>query len=392
MRIDFQSSGQTLEAVTPAQTEMRDARIRKRPILPILLLLLLLGAVAYGYYLFSRSGTIYTYGLVEAKWTPYYAPFEGTVNGLKFERGQLVNKDDILFTLTPAPAETVREAQDALLGEIERLDAQAEELRANIIEQAQKDIDRLQAAYDENSTRRHAAESNAVLEVEKLRNVYVSRKRQADRVSELYSMGAAIQSDVDIVRDAADVAYHTWKQAELGLNVAREHNEANSAALEKARHERERRNEENAADARALQRGMLKLDVAQTRPDDLIVRSLFDGIVLEVGAVEGSRVEQERIIISLADRDNIWVEAYVPEKHARHVHAGVEAIVRIPGTDIEIPGTIANDPTTAIRVPELLRDELPRQQSGIYVRINLTLTEDVTILPGGQVEVIIPRS
>ena len=392
MRIDFQSSGQTLEAVTPAQTEMRDARIRKRPILPILLLLLLLGAVAYGYYLFSRSGTIYTYGLVEAKWTPYYAPFEGTVNGLKFERGQLVNKDDILFTLTPAPAETVREAQDALLGEIERLDAQAEELRANIIEQAQKDIDRLQAAYDENSTRRHAAESNAVLEVEKLRNVYVSRKRQADRVSELYSMGAAILSDMDIVRDAADVAYHSWKQAELGLNVAREHNEANSAALEKAKLEFDRLNEENASDARALERGRLKLDVALTRPDDLDVRSLFDGIVLEVGAVEGSRVELGRIIISLADRDNIWVEAYVPEKHARHVHAGVEAIVRIPGTDIEIPGTIANDPTTAIRVPELLRDELPRQQSGIYVRINLTLTEDVTILPGGQVEVIIPRS
>ena len=392
MRIDFQSSGQTLEAVTPAQTEMRDARIRKRPILPILLLLILIGAGAYGYYHLSRSGTIYTYGLVEAKWTPYFAPFEGTVTGLNFERGELVNKDDLLFTLTPAPAETVREAQDALLAEIDRLDEQAEELRANIIEQAQKDVDRLQAAYDEDSTRRHATESNAALEVEKLRNVYLSRKRQADRVSELFAMDAAIQSDVDVVREAADVAYHTWKQAELGLTVAREHNEANDAALEKAKLELARLSEENAADARALQRGMLKLDVAQTRPDDLSVHSLFDGIVLEVGAVEGSRVEEGRIVISLADRDNIWVEAYVPEKYARYVHAGTEAIVRIPGTDIEIPGTIANDPTTAIRVPELLRDDLPRQQSGIYIRINLTLTEDITMLPGGQVEVIIPRS
>ena len=392
MRIDFQSSGETLEAVTPAQIEMRDARIRKRPILGIVILLIILGAAAYGYYLFSRVGTIYTYGLVEAKYTPYYAPFEGTVNGLSLERGQLVNKDDVLFTLTPAPSETVREAQDALLDEIERLNEQADELRANVIEQAQKDVDRLQAAYDEDSTRRQAAESNAGIEHQKLRNVYTSRKRRADRVSELFAMGAAIQSDVDIARDAADVAYHTWKQAELGLNVAREQNAASSAALEKAKLELERLNRENASDARALERGRLKLSVAQTRPDDLSVRSLFDGIVLEVGAVEGSRVELGRIVISLADRDNIWVEAYVPEKHARHLRKGAEAIVRIPGTDGELPGTIANDPTTAIRVPELLRDNLPRQQSGIYVRINLTLTEDIPILPGGQVEVVIPIS
>ena len=392
MRIDFQSSGETLEAVTPAQVEMRDARIRKRPILGIVMLFIIVGAAAYGYYLFSRVGTIYTYGLVQAKYTPYYAPFEGTINGLSLERGQMVNKDDLLFTLISTPSETVREAQDALLDEIERLDEQAGELRANVIDQAQKDVDRLQAVYDEDSTRRQAAESNAKLEVQKLRNVYTSRKRRADRVSGLFAMGAAIQSDVDNARDGADVAYHTWKQAELGLNVAQEQNEANSAALEKAKLELDRLNQENVSDARALERGRLKLSVAQTRPDDLSVRSLFDGIVLEVGAVEGSRVEAKRIVISVADRDGIWVEAYVPEKHARHVHAGAEAIVRIPGTDIEIVGTIANDPTTAIRVPELLRDNLPRQQSGIYVRINLALTEDTIVLPGGQVEVVIPTS
>lgn len=398
MRIDFQNSGETLEAVTPAQIEMRDARIRKRPILGFVILLIILGGGAYGYYLFSRVDTIYTYGLVEAKYTPYYAPFEGTISGLNLERGQLVSKDDVLFTLTPAPSETVREAQDALLDEIERLDEQAGELRANVIEQAQKDVDRLQAAYDDESARRQAAESNAGIELQKLKNVYTSRKRQSDRVSDLFAMGAAIQSDVDIARDASDVAYHTWKQAELGLSVAQEQNEASIAALDKAKLELDRLSRENASDARALERGRLKLSVAQTRPDDLTVRSLFDGIVLEVGAVEGSRVEAERIVISVADRKNIWVEAYVSEKYARHIHAGAEVIVRIPGsgiipkTVIEIPGTIANDPTTAIRVPELLRDNLPRQQSGIYVRINLSLTDDTLILPGGQVEVVIPTA
>lgn len=398
MRIDFQNSGETLQAVTPAQIEMRDARIKKRPILGFVLLLIIIGGGAYGYYLFSRVDTIYTYGLVEAKYTPYYAPFEGTINDLSLERGQLVSEDDILFTLTPAPSETVREAQDALLDEIERLNEQAGELRANVIEQAQKDVDRLQAAYDDEAARRKAAESNAGIELEKLKNVYTSRKRQSDRVSDLFAMGAAIQSDVDIARDASDVAYHTWKQAELGLSVAQEQNEASVAALDKAKLELVRLNQENASDARALERGRLKLSVAQTRPDDLTVRSLFDGIVLEVGAVEGSRVEAERIIISVADRGNIWVEAYVSEKYARHVHAGAEVIVRIPGSGVmpntvtEIAGTIANDPTTALRVPELLRDNLPRQQSGIYVRINLSLTDDTLILPGGQVEVVIPRA
>ena len=392
MRIDFQNSGETLEAVTPAQTEMRDARIRRRPILPILMLIVIIGLGAYGYYILSRSGTIYTHGLVEAQYTPYFAPFEGTIDGLELVRGQFVNKDDVLFTLRHAPHETVREAQDALLSEIERLNERAEELRANIIDQAQKDVDRLQATYEEDSTRREAAESNAGMEVAKLQNVYADRKRKADRVSDLFAMGAAIQSDVDAASSAADVAYHTWKQAELGLTVAREHSEANSSALEKAELEFARLNEENAADARALALGQLKLEVAQTRPDDLPVISLFDGIVMEVGAVEGSRVELGRIVVSLADRDNIWVEAYVAEKDARHVRAGSEAIIRIPGTNNEIIGTIANNPGTSIRIPEILRDDLPRQQSGIYVRINLTLTDETTILPGGQVEVVIPKS
>ena len=393
MRIDYQKSGQTQEAVTPAQVKMRQASAPKRPVLRILVVVAFIVAVAYAAVQFSRVGTIHTYGLVTADSTPYFAPFEGMVGELELERGSLVQSGDVLFTLSPIPSETVREAQDSLLSEIERLTEEAVRLKANIVEQAQKEVEYLESIHREEEIRRVAAEATAEIELEKLQGIYNSSQRRADRVASLFAMGAAIQSDVDVTRERADIAYYDYRQAQLALAVAHEQVEVSAAALEKARLELERVTAASAEDVNALDLGKLKLDVAQTRPDDLSVQSLFDGYVMQVGAVNGSRVETGRILATVAARDSIWIEAYVPEKDAAYVRPGGAALIQLAGDSTWIDGMIGNQYGTSVSVPERLQDDLPGQQAGIYVRINLTsLADGSPIVPGGQVRVRIPKN
>lgn len=392
MRIDFQNSGQTQVAVTQAQIDMRDARSGKRPILRVLLVLVVLGAAGAAFYFLSRTGTVYTYGLVAAEYTPYYAPYEGTITELTLERGEVVEKGHLLFSLTPAQSETLKGAQDDLLEKLDRLSEEAAQRQQNLIDQAAKDVERLQAVRDSEVARIDAAVRRAGFEVEKRRNEYDTRKRQADRVSDLYELDAAVLSDVEAARNGAQVAQQNLKQARLELELAESQVAPSEAALAKAQLELERVRAEAGADPASLERGRLTLAVAQSSPEDLTVTSLFDGIILEVGATQGARVESGRVVVSMAATKNIWVEAYVPEKMAKYIHAGGEALVRLPGADEPIQGTIANESGQAIRVPELLRDNLPGLQTAVYVRINLDLADGQPVLPGGQVEVIIPTS
>ncbi len=390
MQIDFQNGGTTQQPVTPAQTQMRHARTRKRPVLRIVILLLLLAAIGGGLWWYSRLGAVYTYGLVAARMTPYYAPFEGVVGELNLERGDYVEEGQALFTLTSTQPDNVKEAQDALLEEIDRQKERADEARENMIAQAQKEVDRLRAAYEEDVARRQAAVETARAEAAKLNALYQSRRERADRVAELYDLGAAVRSDVEAAEDAAQLAYHNWQQAQLALRLAQERNVVDDAALEKARLELERLREGDPADTTALDRGRVELAVAQTRPAPVSVRSLFDGVVMEVGAVDGAQVESGRVVATVATRNNIWVEAYVPPDEARLVAEGATAQVYLPGREEPIEGTIAEDSGSAVRVPEILRDKLPSLMMGVYVRVNFTPPEGVPVVPGSRVRIVIP--
>jgi len=391
MRIDFQNGGSTQSAVTPAQTQMRNARAPKRPVLRVVILLLVLGGGAYGAWWYTRLDTVYTWGLVAARMTPYYAPFEGVVSDLKLERGDYVSNGDALFTLTSVQPENIREAQDALILEIDRQKSIASDARANVVAQAQKEVDRLRAAHEADVTRKQAAVDVAQAELQKQQDIYTMRADQAKRVQELFSLGAAVRSDVEAADDAARVAKHNRDQAQVALTAANNQNVASTAELERAELELERLQNVNPEDATALERGRVELAVAQTRPAPVTVKSLFDGIVMEVGAMDGAQVESGRVVATLATRNDVWVEAYVPPNQAKAVKAGAKAQVFIPGVVEPVDGTIAADSGSAIRVPEILRDKLPTMMMGIYARVNFTPPEGTPIVAGSRVRVVIPK-
>ncbi len=390
MRIDFQNSGTTQAPVTPAQTQMRNARVQKRPILRFVLLAALAGLAAWGIRGFLRMGTVYTYGLVAARSTPYYAPFEGVVSDLALVRGQQIAHGAPLFTLTSTQPENIRAAQDSLIAEIDRQKGLADHARNYELERATKDVERLSAAYEEYKAMRESAVALAQAEVDKSRDAAAMRRKQAGRTEELFSLGAAISSDVEAARNAAQIARRTLEQAEIVLEAATVVREASRADdLDKAELAFRQLNEGKSEDTSALERGRVELAVAQSRPAPVSVTSLFDGVVMEVGAVNGAQVESGRIVVTLAARESVWVEAYVPARQGRKVRAGAEALVYLPGESDAVKGTIAADSGAAIRIPEILRDKLPSTMTGIYTRIDFTPPAGVSIVPGSRVRVVI---
>jgi len=389
MRIDYQNSGSTQQPVMPAQTRMRDARTPKRPVLRILVLLLLIAAGAGAYWWYARLGAVYTYGIVAARMTPYYAPFEGVVSDLELDRGDHVAQGETLFVLTAAQPENVRDAQDALLGEIDRQKARAEQARENLVAQAEKEVERLQAVVEDEEIRARAAVEAARLEAAKREEVYRARAGRLDRVEDLHALGAAVQSDVDAARTAARVARREWDQARQALQAAEQRTLTSAAALEKAQLEYERLRDGDPVDTAALERGRVELAVAQTRPAAATIQSLFDGVVLEVGAINGAQVEDGRVVANIATRDNIWVEAYIPPEDARRVEAGASAKLYFPGEPEPIPGVIAEHSGAAVRVPEILRDKLPNQIMGVYTRIEFTPPDGFPVVPGARVRIVI---
>jgi multidrug resistance efflux pump len=391
MRIDFQNSGTTQAPVTPAQTKMRNARTQKRPVLRMVVLLALAGGAAWGVWWFMRVGTVYTYGVVTARVTPYYAPFEGVIGGLALERGQHVAQGAALFTLTSTQPVNIRAAQDSLITEIDRQKGVAEEARQNEIAQAQKEVERVRAAYEEESAKRQAAIEIAKAELAKTKDIYASRQRQAERAKDLFGLGAAITSDVDAARDAAQVARRTLDQAGVALKAAEQIGVASPAELAKAELALKQLQEGKPQDTSALERGRVELAVAQTRPAPVAVTSLFDGIVMDVGAVNGAQVESGRVVATIVARDSIWVEAYVPAGQARRVRTGGEALIYLPGEPGPVKGTIADDSGAAIRIPEILRDKLPSTMTGIYTRVNFTPPVGVPVVPGSRVRVVIEK-
>jgi len=389
MRIDFQSSGTTQAPVTPAQTQMRNARTQKRPILRFVLVAALLGLAAWGAWAFLRMGTIYTYGVVAARSTPYYAPFEGVISDLSLARGQQVAQGAPLFTLTSMQPDNIRAAQDSLVAEIDRQKSLADQARHYEMERAVKDVDRLQAAYEEDKAKRESAVALAEAEVAKSRDASAMRRKQADRTEELFGLGAAISSDLEAARNAAQIARRTLDQAEIALKAVTDIRVASRADLDKAELFLRQLQEGKPEDTSALERGRVELAVAQTRPAPVKVASLFDGVVMEIGAVNGAQVESGRVVATLAARESIWIEAYVPASKGRKVRAGGEALVYLPGEPEAIKGTIAADSGAAIRIPEILRDKLPSTMTGIYTRIDFTPPVGTSVVPGSRVRVVI---
>jgi multidrug resistance efflux pump len=140
-----------------------------------------------------------------------------------------------------------------------------------------------------------------------------------------------------------------------------------------------------------LEQTRLKLSMAQNNQAPVSVRALFDGIVTDVGAVKNSLVEEGRFIVTVAETEQFWIDAYITPLDARDVEQGGEARIYLPGSREPIIGTIEHEARAASNIPRTLRSRLPEMEIGIYLRISLSGDIQDIIMPGTPVRIVIPR-
>jgi multidrug resistance efflux pump len=109
--------------------------------------------------------------------------------------------------------------------------------------------------------------------------------------------------------------------------------------------------------------------------------------VLELEVVNGSLVREGETLASIVQTDNVWVDVFVPSRQFNLISEGDEAKVYIPGSPDPIIGHVSEKLGAVVRPPEILRDDLPRQTTTLYARVELP--EGQLLLPGLEVRVVI---
>lgn len=390
MRIEFRDTAGTQDPVVPRQTAMRDARSRKVPVLPVLFLIFVVAVAGAGLYFVSRAGDIYTYGLVMSELQTVQAPFQGRVEALAAKRGDRVEADAALFRFVPVPAEAEIAARAMVLEALERARAAEAEARAIAESQARKEIERLEAQWKDESAERAHNLARAEVEVEKLREFLASKTERLARVRQLYNMDAAVNADVLAAENEVALARHELRQAELDRDDAAARQTSSRAELEKAQLALEAIREQGEAGELDIEMAQVKHAFAAAEVPPLTFKALFDGVVMQVNAVNGGLVEAGLPLMTVASTERVWVDAYIPPGRYSRLEPGAEVLVYVAGNSEPVEGRLAAETASASPVPELLGDQLPRTKIGLYARIELDPNIEAGLVPGTEVRVVVP--
>ena len=171
--------------------------------------------------------------------------------------------------------------------------------------------------------------------------------------SVLVSNGAAVKKGQALVL-VRSPAVAGWRADYAGARAR--------LALAQATHAREKTLWEQGISARqdveaaqaALQEARIAAAAAKSRLDalgigaagdhitsSLTLRSPYDGVVVERPVVAGQSVDETRLLLSVADLSQVWVEAAVPGVNLAQVSEGMPARVSIAAQPRELEGTVS---------------------------------------------------
>lgn len=346
MKIRFHQTEQDQKAVKEAQKHVRQATARRWPFLRLIFLLIVVGIIAFVYFEMKRLNNVYAYGIASGEMENFYAPFDGTVNGMSIERGFRVSADDLLFEILPDQSDDLAEARKRVLDSIR--------------------VAREEAATDEEARRTHAVDM-AQIEVDKLIDFHNAKRVRYARLIELRRLDAAIQSDVAAARNEMELASHNLKQARLDLELATRLDYATPFLIDEARMEE-------------------TITAAIKSPMEF--RASFDGIVLEVNEVNGSFVRAGRRIATVAATAGNWVDGYLPPQYMFEIQANREVLVYLAGNPEEpVKGVIRENSMAETKMPTILQDKMPTTRTAVYARIEVE--DPDVLLPGGIVRIVL---
>lgn len=392
MKIRFQKSEHVQKPVQPRQKEMAEARSRKLPVLGTLVVVTVIAVAAFTAYRISRSGNIYTYGVIHSQLQEVRVPSTGVVHGITVKRGDRVRKGAKLFTLRGIAEEKVDLAARRFREALERKSLlEAEKLaggRREAVRLALAEKERAEARFDNARALQESRIRKAEIEVRKLQAFYNNKRKRFLRLQELMALDAAVLSSVETGRNAMELALRNLEQAREDLAAAK--NTKNPYALERenARIALSEIRAEPTAGLSEAELSRLDLEIARSEPVEITFHAAVDGVVTLVAAVDGAQVMSRDLVVAVEERSAPWLDLYVSGKYAETVTRGAKVIAFLPGSSNKFTGTVVSEQGLAVRLPASLKDKIPGAFTVYLFRADLG--DDTGLVPGNLLNVVVP--
>ena len=355
MKFSFSKPDQGQGSVSQAQENIKRAKPEHLPIARFLLIaagVIVFLALIYAWW---ASGHVYARGIVTSQIDSYTAPNLSRVGDVLVQPGDPVNSGDPLFQLISDDAQNEYKQVQELVKQQEQLIAHIDPkhpLLSSLYDQGQiqslhaarSNWDRLKLNYEQQERKQDLGENdrNTLRDIGVLQKQVSHYKKVADDKQErfkhaqlLFKLDAATALDVKNAEEDArsahidyDSAQTKLKQVEEGMVSGRQDRVQDLALLHKQVADAEshftllkdRFDRIAMQEYERIQSEIRRLNIRGEKLKEEAGPKMYyarnTGVVIELAANTGSIVQDESLIINIANTDVIWIDAYVPTHKA----------------------------------------------------------------------------
>ncbi|VFQ44549.1 HlyD family secretion protein [Desulfoluna butyratoxydans] len=398
MKISFRKGGESQEPVSPAQPRMREHKRRKTPVRKVVLTVLCVAILVGGGIMLYNRNTLYTYGMVTGETLELTADVPTEIQQLFVSKGDIVKKGDVLFTQYSVEGEKrVRQAEAALEAKLSTYDLIAGESgdQRDYAAPLQNKLRFLDLEQQGSALARERMLSEARFEARRLKTLYESKKERHENLEKLYRLDATTLSQVRAAKTEKELRYHEYILARDHYQHVVESNRIAEAEAEKSYRARSSTlNRSGIQEDSDVDDLLSEIERARAYRDHL--RQLygaagftapFDAIITDVKVSTGSLVGGGEPILSFASLNGLWVDVYVAPDKAWMLTDDKEILLYVNGKRESVAGTLTAMGNVELRVPEVLREKLPKLVSAVYFHV--AVENDENLLPGNVVRVVV---
>ncbi|MEQ8235710.1 MAG: efflux RND transporter periplasmic adaptor subunit [Syntrophomonadaceae bacterium] len=328
--------------------------MKRNGIIPLLGILLILGAAVYWVYtqyLGKSISLIQASGTIEATTVDLTTKSPGTIKMLAFQEGASVQKQDFLAELTRSDL-VAQQARDALA-----------------VQAAQANLDDLQSGSRVQEIK--VAQANCNIAQVNLDQAILDLAR----ADQLYQGGALSQQ--------------AWEQAQLNAQLKQNQLDAAKANLELL--QAGTRPAKIAAAAAEVERTQAVLQATQSLLDDLKLYSPMSGTVLTRNYEPGEYVAAGVALATIADLDHLWVKIYIPTDDLPSIQLGQQVAFTVSGDSTQYTGTVSHIATKGEFTPKTIQTKQERTNVVYEVKIEIDNVSGA-LKPGMPADVVFGRS
>lgn len=277
-----------------------------------------------------------------------YANVTGTLREFVVKEGDKVKKGQVIAKIDTSDVDS----------KILDIEAQMELARANLAK-----------AQVGNEPEEVAQENERVLQAQR---EYDTAKKEYDRMHQLFTSGASTQQELDKAKSQVDSTLSTLNVAKQQLSLKKKGPRKEEIASQQAQ-----------INKLQVERGQLEKDRVQS-----VLVAPADGTIIAVAADNGQYVNKGTEILTLANLDNLLIQADINESDVNKMKAGQTAVIegttlgkqklnakvtRIAPTATTTQSSSGQGEKTRVKVTLTPEGDLSALKPGFHVDINISV-------------------